>query len=77
MLVRDPHWGELLRYCVQKRAYRGVELPPVSSARDGEAAAEGMDPAEEELQDDLDELLIGTEPSEKVQQEGLEMPTFE
>lgn len=32
VLVQDPHWGSLLRYCVEHQGYVGVPLPPLDQS---------------------------------------------
>ena len=68
VLMLDPHWRELIRLCVAKGAYRGVALP--SEAQDDEAS---MD-----LIRDVEQLTLqADEASHTMQQEHMEMPTFE
>jgi len=71
VLMLDPHWAALIRRCQEKGAYRGVALPP--SASDDAAA--------ESVLGDIARLTIDeddhNEPSQAVQQEQMEMPSFE
>lgn len=77
-LASDYHWRELLKLCVAKGAYRGAPLPhleDVEGAGDASRADE-----EDELVNDLEQLLLDEEPeqpSQQVQQEGMEMPSHD
>ena len=89
VLASDPHWNALLRYCVQKGAYVGEPLSPeaegsaeAEEGRDDGGGGAGDDHSATEADEEarlaeLNELLDGLDVSEKVQQEGLEMPTFD
>ena len=86
ILATDPHWRCLLRECVRLGGYKGVPLPAdllTSDGRDDGAAGSGDEGAREgeaaqqaadDLAADLEELVLGA--SERVQQEGMEMPTW-
>jgi len=91
VLATDPHWGHLLRLCVQLGAYRGVPAPTVTtqtattgSARaggsggggDGALTGDGGDGVEE-LTRQLEQLMLGADSSERVLQEGMAMPVWE
>ena len=58
VLVRDPSWGELLRYCHQRGGHRGCHLP--DEMRDGDNAIPTEEQAssdDEDDEDDDDDLL--------------------
>ena len=68
VLMLDPHWRALIRLCVAKGAYRGVALPPETT--DDEASAV--------LIREVERLTLDTdEASHAMQQEHMEMPSFE
>eukprot|EP00966_Prymnesium_polylepis_P336543 7391625-Prymnesium_polylepis.2 len=82
VLVTDPHWGQLLRSCILLGVYRGIDPPMLGSpdvdASAADADAEGEeDDAAEALATQLDELMLGANPTQRIQQEGLEMPSWE
>ena len=65
VLRLDPHWGALLRQCVERGAYRGVPLPPMPGSESDVVAAS--------LAADLEQLTLDDEEAA----EQLEMPTYE
>jgi superfamily I DNA and/or RNA helicase len=65
VLRLDPHWGALLRQCVERGAYRGVPLPPMPGSESDVIAAS--------LAADLEQLTLDDEEAA----EQLEMPTYE
>jgi hypothetical protein len=84
VLASDYHWRELLKLCVRKGAYRGVTVPNLEEGAGGDGAAVdgvGTGASADDLADDLEELLLDDEtpdgPSEQMQQEGMEMPSYE
>ena len=83
VLVTDPHWGTLLRECIRLGAYRGVTPPTAASGGGGDGGDgsrgngdgdDANDLAADRLAEDLEELMLDA--SERVQQEGMEMPTW-
>ena len=77
VLASDYHWRELLRLCVHKGAYRGVQIPNLD---DGEGGGGGDVAEMDDLADDLEELLLDDAPdgpSEQMQQEGMGMPSHD
>lgn len=69
VLCRDPHWGDLLRYCKERDVYTGTEfLIPLES--DDES-----DTSNNELAVEFDELLLDA--SQAVTQEGAPMPDYD
>ena len=84
VLAPDPHWGRLLRMCIEKHAYTGV--PPPASAQDEEGGGGGD--GDELLEDRLGEIITGAadndaeegegfvEVSQQVHIEGNEMPSW-
>lgn len=70
IVATDPHWGALLKLCVEKGAYAGLPLPPGLFDNAGFG-----DDADEVLARALGDLLL--EPSARIQQEGMEMPSHE
>ena len=75
VLASDPMWRALIKHCVDNGAYRGEPLPNLNGDGDGGggggSASGAVDIAE------VEELLGGTEASERMQQEGMEMPVHE
>ena len=77
ILTSDPHWGALLQLCMEKGAYVGCPPPSAESGSGrGSGNPGGGGGSVEELAEVLGNLLL-EEPSERVQQEGMEMPTYE
>ena len=74
VLALDEHWRALIKYCVDHHAYRGE--PPPSLEGDGGGGGNGV------LAGDAEELLRPgpadeVEASERMQEEGMEMPVHE
>jgi len=69
VLMLDPHWRELIRLCVAKGAYRGVALPP--ETQDDQASVDLIREVERLTLDADDDA------SHAMQQEHMEMPSFE
>ena len=77
VLAVDSTWRALIKHCVDNRAYRGEPPPNLGSDGDGPAAGgASTDMATVNLAD-VEELLGGVEASERMQQEGMEMPVHE
>ena len=92
VLAPDRHWGRLLRLSIELGAYTGVPPPPEGEGAGdggggggggggGEGADDGADGDEllhdrldEILEEDVEEALV--EESQRLQQEGAEMPTW-
>jgi len=77
ILASDAHWGALLRSCVSKGAYKGVDLPPHfmgedEGDEDGNGGADG-------LTSRLEQLMLNAEDEDEaraLQQEGNAMPDW-
>jgi hypothetical protein len=82
VLATDPHWGELLRLCLRRGAYTGVEPPQDSGGDGGGGDGVGDDAAADGLAVRLDEIMLSAndegEPdvSQRIQQEGVAMPDW-
>ena len=82
VLAPDPHWGKLLRTCIEKSAYTGVPPPPAPGDDDGPTGGDGGGDggdSDELLADRLAEMMLGAsevEVSHQQQQEGNEMPNW-
>ena len=79
VLALDAHWRALIKHCVDHHAYRGE--PPPSLEGDGGGGGNGVLLAHV-LAGDAEELLRPSpteevEASERMQQEGMEMPVHE
>ena len=81
VLAPDPHWGRLLRTCIEKSAYTGVPPPPPPGDDDDPT---GGGDGDELLADRLAEMMLGAddgeedfvEVSHQQLQEGNEMPNW-
>ncbi|KAK3267242.1 hypothetical protein CYMTET_24188 [Cymbomonas tetramitiformis] len=83
ILVTDAHWSQLLRECIRLGAYQGVKPPTTASTKSSGSGGDGQhdqhssneDRHADQLAEDLEQLVLSA--SERVQQEGSEMPTWE
>eukprot|EP00965_Chrysotila_dentata_P112245 3710669-Pleurochrysis_carterae.AAC.1 len=73
VLQLDPNWGALLHLCVTKGGYAGVPPPPDQE----KSAADSLIAAMQGLNFDGSEEVNFDEPTQALQQEGMEMPVFE
>ena len=81
VLLVDENWSALIRHCERHGAYRGEPLPPTDDGGGGGGgggAGGHTASANAALAADIDELLRDApEASERMQQEGMEMPEHE
>ena len=77
VLAVDSTWRALIKHCVDNRAYRGEPPPNLGSDGDGPAAGGASTAMATVNLADVEELLGGVEASERMQQEGMEMPVHE
>jgi hypothetical protein len=81
VLAPDPHWGKLLRTCIEKNAYTGVPPPPPPAQGDDDPQFGGGDvDGADNLADRLAEMMLGVDVEDEVshqqQEEGNEMPNW-
>ena len=77
VLSGDLSWGQHLQRCRALGAYRGAPFAPAGSSPEGDSAlAEQLETLVLDDSDDEDGSAAQAA-SQAVQQEGLEMPTFE
>ena len=83
VLAPDPHWGKLLRTCIEKNAYTGVPPPPAPPPGDDDPDdpfGGGDVDGDDLLADRLAEIMLGVDVDDEVshqqQQEGNEMPNW-
>ena len=81
VLSSDPCWGKHLQRCRDLFAYKGVPLATPNGSDAANVLAESLDrlmlDEEPDDDDDNDGEQTGQTAGQAVQQEGLEMPTFE
>ena len=83
VLTKDPHWGRLLRMCIERGAYTGVQPPPPIGGGEGNNGSDGDGndgsdgDGNELLADRLEDIMAHeVDASQLLQQEGNEMPSW-